>query len=61
MAKNTAVAACDRLVDAAVQLHGDMGYIRECELERHYRDSRILSIGGRATEIVAKLLRPRPA
>ena len=29
MAKNTAVAACDRVVDAAVQLHGAMGYMRE--------------------------------
>ena len=29
MAKNTAVAACDRVVDAAVQLHGGMGYMRE--------------------------------
>jgi acyl-CoA dehydrogenase len=65
MAKNTAVAACDRVVDAAVQLHGGMGYMRECEVERHYRDSRILGIGGGATEImteiVAKLLLPRPA
>ncbi len=65
MAKNTTVAACDRVVDAAVQLHGGMGYMRECEVERHYRDSRILGIGGGATEImteiIAKLLLPRPA
>ncbi len=60
MAKNTAVAACDRVVDAAVQLHGGQGYMRESEVERHYRDSRILGIGGGTTEImteiVAKLL-----
>lgn len=63
MAKNTAVAACDRVVDAAVQLHGGFGYMREAEVERHYRDSRILGIGGGTneimTEIVAKLLVPR--
>ncbi|MGE3812945.1 MAG: acyl-CoA dehydrogenase family protein [Candidatus Nanopelagicales bacterium] len=63
MAKNTAVAACDRVVDAAVQLHGGFGYMREAEVERHYRDSRILGIGGGTneimTEIVAKLLIPR--
>jgi acyl-CoA dehydrogenase len=63
MAKNTAVAACDRVVDAAVQLHGGFGYMRESEVERHYRDSRILGIGGGTneimTEIVAKLLVPR--
>lgn len=63
MAKNTAVLACDRVVDAAVQLHGGMGYMRESEVERHYRDSRILGIGGGTneimTEIIAKLLLPR--
>ncbi|MCZ7628802.1 MAG: acyl-CoA dehydrogenase family protein [Microthrixaceae bacterium] len=45
-AKNTAVEAGEWVVDQAVQLHGGMGYMRECEVERHYRDMRILGIGG---------------
>ncbi len=55
MAKNTAVAACEFVVDRAVQLHGGAGYMRDSEVERHYRDSRILGIGGGATEVMTDL------
>jgi acyl-CoA dehydrogenase len=55
VAKNTAVAACDWVVDQAVQVHGGAGYMRESEVERHYRDARILGIGGGATEILDDL------
>jgi acyl-CoA dehydrogenase len=42
VAKNAAVEACDWVVDQAVQVHGGMGCMRESEVERHYRDARIL-------------------
>jgi acyl-CoA dehydrogenase len=56
MAKNTAVAACDQVVDGAVQLHGGTGYMRGSEVERHYRDARIMGIGGGATEIMNEII-----
>jgi acyl-CoA dehydrogenase len=56
MAKNTAVAACDWVVDQAVQLHGGFGCLRDAEVERHYRDARILGIGGGATEIMNEII-----
>jgi acyl-CoA dehydrogenase len=55
MAKQTAVEACDHVVDQAVQLHGGTGYMHGTEVERHYRDSRILGIGGGATEVLTDL------
>ncbi|WP_332641626.1 acyl-CoA dehydrogenase family protein [Aeromicrobium sp.] len=43
-----------------MQIFGGMGYMRESEIDRHYRDARILGIGGGATEVLndlaAKLL-----
>jgi acyl-CoA dehydrogenase len=55
VAKNSAVDACSFVVDEAVQLHGGMGYLRESEVERHYRDACILGIGGGASEVLADL------
>ena len=37
---------------ACQQCHGGMGYIRESAIERLWRDARILSIGGGATEVM---------
>jgi acyl-CoA dehydrogenase len=54
-AKQTAVEACTWVVDQAVQLHGGTGYMHGTEVERHYRDARILPIGGGATEVMTDL------
>jgi acyl-CoA dehydrogenase len=54
-AKNTAVEAGMWVADQAVQLHGGMGYMRESEVERQYRDMRIMGIGGGTNEILIGL------
>ncbi|CAN5557815.1 acyl-CoA dehydrogenase family protein [soil metagenome] len=54
-AKNTAVEAGEWVAHQAVQLFGGMGYMAESEVERQYRDMRILGIGGGTTEILTGL------
>lgn len=55
LAKNTAVAAAEAVAYQAVQLFGGQGCMRDAEVERHFRDVRILSIGGGATEVMTEL------
>jgi len=59
MAKNTAVYACQSVAHEAVQIHGGMGVMRESEVERHYRDTRILGIGGGTSEIMNEVIAER--
>jgi acyl-CoA dehydrogenase len=54
-AKNTAVEAGEWVASQAVQLFGGMGYMTGSEVERQYRDMRILGIGGGTTEILTAL------
>lgn len=54
-AKNSSVEAAEWVVSQAVQLFGGMGYMAESEVERIYRDTRILGIGGGTTEILTTL------
>ena len=55
LAKKTACDTASFVVDEAVQLHGGAGYMHGTEVERHYRDARILPIGGGATEVLTDL------
>ncbi len=54
-AKNTATQAGEWVAHQAVQLFGGMGYMAECEVERQYRDMRILGIGGGTVEILNQM------
>ncbi|MCL2580954.1 MAG: acyl-CoA dehydrogenase family protein [Streptosporangiales bacterium] len=59
MAKNTAVYTAEHVVHEAVQIHGGMGYMRESEVERHYRDIRIMGLGGGTSEIMNEIIAAR--
>ena len=55
LAKETACNTATYVCDQAVQLHGGTGYMHGTEVERHYRDARLLPIGGGATEVLTDL------
>jgi acyl-CoA dehydrogenase len=59
-AKKLGVDAAAYCTDEAIQVHGGTGYMKGTEVEMHYRDARILGIGGGANEVLddlaAKLL-----
>lgn len=55
-AKFLAAQACNRIVDDAVQLFGGAGFVEESPVAMHYRDARILRIGGGTDEIQLEIL-----
>lgn len=59
MAKLFATKMCDMVTHEAVQIFGGYGYMREYLVERLYRDSRILSIGGGTTEVMKEIVAKR--
>ena len=52
IAKAYASRAAVEVADEAVQLHGGYGYMLEYEVERFYRDARIMEIYGGTSEIL---------
>jgi butyryl-CoA dehydrogenase len=52
MAKLFATEMSERVCRNAIQIHGGYGYSREFEVERMYRDTRLMSIGEGTSEIL---------
>ena len=52
MAKRYAIAACQRAISLAMEVHGAMGISREVGLERFYRDVRMLPIPDGTNQIL---------
>jgi citronellyl-CoA dehydrogenase len=44
------------MADTAVQFHGGMGYAEDLWVARYFRDSRLVSIGGGADEVMLRVL-----
>ncbi|PRQ02140.1 Acyl-CoA dehydrogenase [Enhygromyxa salina] len=55
MAKNLATACVELCAKEAVQILGGAGFIRGVKSERIYRETKVLSIGGGAEEIMKEL------
>ena len=51
MAKLFATEVSERVCRNAIQIHGGYGYSQEYEVERMYRDTRLMSIGEGTSEI----------
>jgi acyl-CoA dehydrogenase len=55
-AKLLSQRACYEVADDALQIHGGAGYMKEYEIERAVRDSRLGPIGGGTDEIMKEIL-----
>ena len=53
--KNLATGMLERVAGEAVQILGGAGYLRGTKVERIFRETKVLSIGGGATEIMKDL------
>lgn len=51
MAKLFASEICMRVCDQAVQIHGGYGYMKEYQVERFFRDAKLLEIGEGTSEV----------
>ena len=55
-AKYHAALAANHIVDECVQVFGGSGFLDETPVSRHYRDARVLRIGGGTDEIQLEIL-----
>jgi citronellyl-CoA dehydrogenase len=46
----------NKVADGCLQMFGGMGFMNETLISRYFRDARIMSIGGGATEIMHEII-----
>ena len=59
MCKLLSAEIANRVAYQAMQFHGGFGYMEECPMARYYRDVRLYSIGGGASEIMREIISKR--
>jgi acyl-CoA dehydrogenase len=55
MLKNFACTALEWIANESMQIFGGAGYLRGAKVERIYRETKVLSIGGGSIEIMKEL------
>ncbi len=56
MAKLKGGRLAREVADTCIQFHGGMGYVEEYPMARYFRDSRLMSIGGGADEVMMGII-----
>ncbi len=59
MCKLLAAEVANRVAYQAMQFHGGYGYMEECPMARYYRDVRLYSIAGGASEVMREIISKR--
>ena len=55
MLKNLAASTMEYCANEAMQIFGGAGYLRGAKVERIYRETKVMSIGGGSVEIMKDL------
>ena len=56
MGKLIAGTLLSKVMDGCLQMHGGMGLMNEMWISRAYRDARLMSIGGGASEVMSEVI-----
>lgn len=56
MAKLLAGQLSSKVTDGCLQMFGGLGFMNEMKISRHFRDSRLIAIGGGANEVMCEII-----
>lgn len=59
MCKLLSAEIANRAAYQAMQFHGGFGYMEDCATAQYYRDVRLYSIGGGASEVMREIIAKR--